>query len=627
MAEIREILFPEFPEISTSRWEEQIIKDLKGKDYNKALVWQTLDGISVLPYYRAENLEGKEYLLADPGTFPFVRGNFPENNWLIRQDIVVSDMGEANQKALDVLGKGVNALGFYFKNCTKLTSGELSVLLKDICLEAAEINLVCNCPDSDLLKAFVALTAAGPWNLQQIKGSVAYDPLTSLLLAGKSAVCCEHKHFHRLRDNIVTAASLPGVRTLAVNGKTFGNSGATVVQELAFSLALGAEYLSQLTDLGLSPDEVAQRMVFNLSIGNNYFFEIAGLRAGRLLWSRIVKSFNPASDDSARMIVHAETGTFNLTVYDPYVNLLRTQTEAMSAALGGAHSVTVLPFDHAFRPSGEFSERIARNQQILLKEESYIDKTTDAAGGSWYLENLTEAIAEQAWKLFLEVDDKGGFLSAIKEGFVQQTIKSTAAKRIQNITSRRENLLGVNQFPNFNEVLPDFPELLDPRTEDGSTGIAEIETLKPFRVGETLETLRYRTDRYSKGHKRPSAFMLTIGDLAMRKARALFSCNFFAAGGFEVIDNNGFSAIAEGLGEARRVSAEIVVICSSDEEYATLVPELAALAEKELLVVAGNPACRQELEAIGVKNFIHVRSNLLEELSKYQEILGISVSE
>jgi len=192
---------------------------------------------------------------------------------------------------------------------------------------------------------------------------------------------------------------------------------------------------------------------------------------------------------------------------------------------------------------------------------------------------------------------------------------------VQNIISRRENLLGVNQFPNFNEVLSAFPgqPVSQPVEQPDNHGI--IETLTPFRVGETLEALRFRTDSFARENKRPVAFMLTIGDLTMRKARALFSCNFFAAGGFEVIDNNGFSSVDEGLYAARQAAAEIIVLCSSDEDYATLATELAEKAKNEILVVAGNPACRQELEAVGLKNFIHVRSNLLEELNNFQNQL------
>jgi methylmalonyl-CoA mutase len=623
MAERNEKLFHEFPEVSTNQWEEQIVKDLKGKDYGKALIWQTADGFPVKPYYRSENLTDKTFLEAAPGEFPYVRGTRAGNNWLIRQDIHVSDFAVANRKALEILGKGVNSLGFIFKSCMNVTVEQLKILLKDICLEAAEINFICSCENKNLTLAFSGMVNDSPWDKQKIKGSIALDPLSELLLKGKSYACCDTELFSALKDEIEMAAGVPKFRMIAVNGRNFGNSGSSVVQELAFSLSMGAEYLNRLTDLGMSADDVAKRIKFNLSIGNNYFFEIAKLRAGRLLWAQIVKAYGPESECSAKMVVHAETGSFNKTIYDPHVNLLRTQTEAMSAALGGAHSVTVLPFDAIFREPGEISERIARNQQILLKEESYFDKITDAAGGSYYIENLTASIAEHVWKLFLEVEEKGGFIAALKEGFIQKLVKDISSKREQNINLRRENLLGVNQFPNFSEMITEnvgeavFQPLVHPAES------TDRDTLNPFRVGQALEALRYRTDVFTVDHKRPVAFMLSIGDLAMRKARSMFSCNFFAVGGFEVIDNNGFETLDEGLNAARAAGAEIVVICSSDEEYATLVPELAGKMGKEILVVAGNPACRSDLEAIGLENFIHLRSNLLEELNKYQELLNI----
>jgi methylmalonyl-CoA mutase len=623
MAEMKDKLFGEFPKVSTNQWEEQIVKDLKGKDYSKALIWQTIDGLAVKPYYRSEDLTDKAYMQPVPGEFPFVRGNKTENDWLIRQDIYVSDYREANRKALDVLGKGVNSLGFIFRSCTGIAAGDLKILLKDICPEAAEINFICPCENSNLTGAFALLVGEATWNVQKITGSIAHDPLSDLLITGKSEACCGDKLFFRLKDETEMAAGLPKFRTIAVNGRNFGNSGSSVVQELAFSLSMGAEYMTRLTGLGMKADDVAQRIKFNLSISNNYFLEIAKLRAGRLLWAHIVKAYGTESACSSEMVVHAETGSFNKTVYDPHVNLLRTQTEAMSAALGGAHSITVTPFDAIFREPGEFSERIARNQQILLKEESYLDRTADIPGGSYYIENLTAAIAGQAWKLFLEVEEKGGFLAAMKEGYIQKSVKDTSSRRAQNISLRRENLLGVNQFPNFSEMISENvgEAVFQPlnQTMNGT----EWDTLNPFRVGQALEALRYRTDVFTVNHKRPVAFMLSIGDLAMRKARAMFSCNFFAVGGFEVIDNNGFETLDEGLSAAHASGAGIIVICSSDEEYAKLVPELSGKTSHEILVVAGNPPCRPDLEALGVKNFIYVRSNLLEELSNYQKLLNI----
>jgi methylmalonyl-CoA mutase len=614
-------LFTEFPEVTTKQWEEKIMADLKGKDYEKTLVWRTNEGFSVNPYYRADILERKEFSDSLPGEFPFVRGNQPVNNWLIRQDMVVKDPLEANKKALELLGKGVNSLGLIFDCSVPFSLEKFQVLLKDICLEAAEINLTCSCRNCDLVEVFTDLVLSGAWNVQNITASVNNDPLSAWMLEGKFYEGTETAAFDRLKILVEKGFRIPGLRTIGVNGKYFGNSGSSIVQELAFSLAMGSEYLHQLTDRGLSPDAAAQKIRFNFSISNNYFMEVAKLRAARLLWAQIVKAFGAGQEESMMMIAHCETGSFNKTIYDPWVNLLRTQTEAMSAALGGAHSVTVLPFDAVYREPSAFSERIARNQQILLKEESYIDKTADVAGGSYYIENLTCSIVDQAWKLFLESEESGGFISAMRTGFIQNKIKETAAWKNQNIATRRENLLGVNQFPNFTETIH---ETLDDTVFQPmalSREDAEIETLKPWRAAQSLEALRYKTDCYSMKHKRPVAFLLTMGNLAMRKARAQFSCNFFAVAGFQVIDNNGFPTVAQGIKAADAAKADFIVVCSSDEEYAVIVPELAAKVNDKIIVVAGNPGCRPDLEAIGIKNFIHVKSNLLQELTSFQKLV------
>ncbi len=613
-------LFSEFNPVTTKEWEDKINTDLKGKDYERALVWKTYEGFKVNPYYRQENLEGLGYLDSLPGEFPYVRGNNKNNNdWQIRQNIFVTDFEEANKKALDILGKGVTSLGFYFNSCENIQKETLGVLLKDICLEAAEVNLVF--PDDSVAcsKAFSQYITEGKWDNTKVYASSSIDPIGSFILKGK----LENDAITNLKLAVESAGALPNYRAIGVHGKFFANSGASLVQELAFSLAQGAEYLTLLTGQGLKVDAVANNIKFNMGIGNNYFMEIAKLRAARLLWSQIVKAYGPECNSAAKFVAHSETNRFNKTVYDPYVNMLRTQTEAMSAVLGGAHSVTVLPFNAIYEETTEFSERIARNQQILLKEESYLDKIADPSAGSYYIENLTASLVNEAWGLFLEVQEIGGFIAAFKEGFIQKEIKEMAAKKDKNIAQRRENLLGTNQFPNFTEKMDaEFDGSLFGPIDLTVEG-AETETLKPYRGSQAFEAVRYTTDVYSKENKRPVAFMLTIGNLAFRKARAQFSCNFFAVAGFEVIDNNGFKTIDEGYEAAKKAKADIVVLCSSDDEYAAFAPELNAKIEGEILVVAGAPACKGELEEKGVTNFIHVRSNILEELKAYQSKLGI----
>jgi methylmalonyl-CoA mutase len=613
-------LFNEFPPVTTQEWESKIHADLKGKDYERALVWKTYEGLSVHPYYTSENLEGLDFLDSLPGEFPFVRGNKKTgNDWFIRQNIHVKDFAEANRKALSVLGKGVTSLGFCFDCKTKITKENLAVLLKDICLEAIETNFGCSCDNCSCAQNFKELALAKYKDGSQIYGSATIDPIGTFILKGK----LNTEAFEHLKTAVEQTAELPNFRVIAVNGKHFANSGASNVQELAFSLAQGVEYLNRLTEAGLSTDEVAQNIKFNFGIGNNYFMEIAKLRAARLLWAQIVKAYNPQSDDSAKLIAHSETNSYNKTLYDPYVNMLRTQTEAMSAVLGGADSITVLPFNAIYGDPNDFSERIARNQQILLKEEAHLDKIADPAAGSYYIESLTASLAEHTWNLFLQVQNKGGFIQAFREGFIQGEIKAMAAKRDANVALRRENLLGVNQYTNFTETAKeDYPEWVF-KSNDVSKEGAEVETLKPYRAAQPFEALRYKTDMYARSNRRPVAFMLPMGNLTMRKARAQFSTNFFAVAGFEVIDNNGFNTVEEGLQAARAKNADFIVVCSSDEEYTEIVPLAASHLKNEILVVAGNPECRPQLEEKGITNFIHMKSNILEDLKAYQSKLGI----
>ncbi|MGE0019140.1 MAG: methylmalonyl-CoA mutase family protein [Draconibacterium sp.] len=613
-------LFTDFAPVTTNEWEAKINADLKGKDYERALVWKTWEGFNVRPYYRAENLENISYLDTLPGEFPFVRGNEKTgNNWLIRQNIFVTDFEAANKKALEILGKGVNSIGFYLSDCAAVNNETLGVLLNNICLEAAEINLVCPDDSVGCAEVFAQFVANGKWANENVVASASIDPIGTFVLKGKWS----EEALAALKPAIEKTRIIKNFRIIGVHGKFFVNSGASIVQELAFSLAEGAEYLTRLTEMGAKADDVAKSIKFNFGIGNNYFMEIAKLRASRLLWAQIVKAYNTECDCSAKLIAHSETNRYNKTVYDPNVNMLRTQTEAMSAALGGAHSITVLPFNAIYEDPTDFSERIARNQQILLKEESHLDKIADAAAGSYYIETLTDSLVNEAWKLFLDVQEKGGFVAAFKQGFVQAEIKKMAASRDKNIALRRENLLGTNQFPNFTEkITAEFDgSLFEP--VDLTAGDAEVETLKPYRGAQAFEALRYTTDVYSKTNKRPLAFMLTIGNLTFRKARAQFSCNFFAVAGFEVIDNNGFETVEEGIAAARAAKADLIVLCSSDEEYAELAPKAAPLLKNEILVVAGAPACQKELEEQGITNFISMKSNILEELKAYQNKLGI----
>ena len=617
MADINEKLFSDFPPVSTDAWMEKITVDLKGADFEKKLVWKTNEGFKVKPFYRREDLEGLKTTEALPGEFPYLRGNKKDNNsWLVRQEIDAADAAEANAKALDVLNKGIDSLSFHLK-AKQLDAAYLDTLLKDICAECVELNFsICQGHVVELANLLVAYFQGKGYDLSKLQGSINYDPMGKMLAKGKEKGCL----VDTAKALLAATAPLPGYRVLNVGALTLNNAGAYIYQELGYALAWGNEYLNALTEAGIPAATVAGKIKFNFGISSNYFLEIAKFRAARLLWANIVASYLKEDDCkcAAKMCVHAETSTFNLTLFDSYVNLLRTQTEAMSAALAGVDSMTVVPFDKAYEAPNEFSEHLARNQQLLLKEESHFDKVVDPAAGSYYIENLTVSIAKQAWELFLSVEDEGGFLAAVKAGKVQEAVNASNAARHTAVAKRKEILLGTNQYPNFQELADGKKPLEAVCCCGGGEHQAcekDCATLVFDRAASEFEALRLQTEASGK---RPKAFMLTIGNLAMRQARAQFSCNFLACAGYEVIDNLGFDTVKEGIDAAMAAKADIVVLCSSDDEYAEYaIPAYQELAGRAMFIVAGAPACMDELKAAGIENFIHVRVNVLETLKEY----------
>jgi methylmalonyl-CoA mutase len=402
------------------------------------------------------------------------------------------------------------------------------------------------------------------------------------------------------------------------------NAGAYIYQELGYALAWGAEYLNVLTEAGVSACEAAKRIKFNMGVSENYFMEIAKFRAARMLWAQIVRQF--VGDEAlnctcSQMHVCAVTSEYNQTLFYSYVNLLRSQTETMSAALANVDSIVVTPFDKPYEKPTEFAERIARNQQLLLKEEAHFDKLVDVAGGSYTIEHLTDAIAQEGWKLFLAVEEAGGFLSEVQKGNIVNAVNASNDKRHAAAATRKEFILGTNQFPNFTEVSEGKQPVAGCACCSSDHEAGELPQLNKERLASEFETLRLSTE---KAKKQPIAFMLTIGNLAMRQARAQFSCNFLAAAGYKVMDNLGFKTVEEGVDAALKANADIVVICSSDDEYAEYaIPAFQYLNGRAMFIVAGAPACSEDLKAAGIENFIHVKSNQLETLRAYNAKLGI----
>lgn len=611
MSNNKERLFTEFVAPTTQEWLDKIQVDLKGADFNKRLVWRTNEGFNVQPFYRREDVLKLRTPDALPGEFPFVRGNKKDNNeWYVRQNIVVDDPKEANAKALDVLNKGVDSLGFRF-HADNLSEEFVETLLDGIFCECVELNF-CTCKrrSLQLAKLLTAYFEKKGYDKEKIVGSIDWDPMEKMVMTGRDVT-----PILATAPNLIEALKdYPNFRCITVNTVALNNAGAYIVQELGYALAWGNEYLSQLVEAGVEPTVAARKIKFNMGISENYFMEIAKFRAARLLWAEIVKQYEPKCDCACKMCVNAETTSYNMTMFDSYVNLLRTQTETMSAALAGVHSIVVTPFDSVYEKPTDFSERIARNQQLLLKEESHFDKVVDPSAGSYYIEELTHSLADVAWKLFLKVEDEGGFLAAVKAGTIQDDINATNEKRHGDAAKRKEFILGTNQFPNFTEKA-DGKEPLTCHCGCGHKEEPAFKGINSTRMAADFEDLRLATE---KSGKVPVAFMLTIGNLAWRQARAQFSSNFLACAGYKIIDNLGFDTVEAGVDAALKAGADIVVLCSSDDEYATYaVPAYRYLNGRAMFIVAGAPACMDELKAAGIENFIHVKCNVLETLKEY----------
>lgn len=616
-----ENLFDEFPAISTQEWESTIHGDLKGADYQKKLVWKTEEGFDVKPYYRSEDLAELTYLNQLPHANTNLRGQKTDgNHWHIVQFIHEADPIKANLIACDALAKGANTVSFNASNVKDAAA--MKALLHSINIEEVGIRF----KHVDSYPQFVDLLINELKNsnidLKKVTGSIDFDPICYMLL---------HQSFYGNRESDLNeliqvvekiGSHLPNFKALTVNTDLLHNAGSNISQEMGYGLAWANEYMAYAVEKGLSAKNVANSIQFSMSVGSNYFMEIAKFRAFRMLWSSIAAEYGVKADELA-LFVHANGSIWNKSMYDPNVNMLRSTTECMAASIGGVDSLSLQSYDLAFKADDDFSRRISRNVQLVLKHESYFDKIVDPAAGSYYIESLTDNLAKKAWEIFQDTEAKGGFIKLGLDGEVKKAIEAVAQKRDLEIANRRITILGTNQYPNPTETMMDRVENYNQCYANGYQG------LKPYRGAMAFETLRMATEKYAKTTGvQPSVFMLTIGNLAMRKARASFSAGFFGCAGYQINDNLGFSTPQEGVDAALKAKSEIVVICSSDEEYAeyasVIAQSIKAKNSAVKVIVAGNPTeIVDQLKKAGVDDFIHARANVLEKLTAYSKELGI----
>ncbi len=624
-------LFKEFSSVSYEEWNEQVAKDVDRSGYRRPLVWKTDEGFEVAPFYTAENVKDLLHLTDTlPGEYPFVRGNSGRgNDWDICVKIARKDISDSNVSARQALKNGADSVTF--SEVSVDSAAEMSGLLKGISLCDTKLNFESVPSDLKVLDLLLQEAKNRDVDPSEISGTLYFSPLNELLSDGFLPFDSE-ECFSRAKELIVFAdRNAPNYKTLAVKGDGFSEAGSSVVQEVAFSLLAGCEYLVKLREKGLSVDAVSDRMVFQFSAGSSYFMETAKLRAARNLWAKIVSRFEPERYSSCKMTIHCITSLRNKTLYDPYVNVLRGTVESMAAVMGGCSSLCVLPFDHRSGSEDDDPVRLARNTQLILKEEAYLHEVTDPCAGSYYVEKLTDLISAEALRLFQSAEKNGGFIQCVNSSYVQDRIMETGSSKMDKISLGKRCIVGITRSPNLEEKIIDQVDTADEGLSgddqdngNGDAGPWRVRKLDKVNWASLYEDLRLRTEKFERLTGRSvRVFLLKTGDPVSGSARAVFSANFFGCAGYSITEGAGSESIDEGVS-----GADIVVLCSGDRDYAEIgtdiVGRIRSAHPEAIVVVAGYPVDTiDELIKSGVDDFVHVGSELYETLSKYHKKLGI----
>ncbi len=626
-----------FAPATDADWRKVAEESLDGAPFEKKLITRTPEGIDLQPIYTRRDVEPSAADGSWPGLAPYTRGadalGSRPHGWLICQELGCSAPADFNAALREALERGQNAVQLSVASSPdgrglKLdTLADVDAALHGVDLAAVPLFAaagVTALPLAQLLHTWLRSQDKAA----ELHGGLLADPLTTLVRRG----ALPGRLGEALDDmaTLTTWAQREGLRlrTIGVDAGQWAEAGGHAVQELAFGLATGIDYVRALDARGVRIDDAAPRVLFTFSLGSSFFMEIAKLRAARLLWARAVQAAG-GSTEAQRLVSHGRTSRWNKTVLDPHVNLLRATTEACAGVIGGCSGLQVGAFDECYRAPDTFSRRLARNLQIILQEECQLGAVVDPAGGSWLVESLTRQLAAKAWALFQEIERRGGMAAAIRAGYPQELVKKNADERIAAVESRREGVIGTNLHPNLKEKLPAADSVVA-ATPSGAAEAA-VPTITPRRRAEPFEVLRRRAEaQLARTGRRPTVFLAGFGPRKQHAARADFAAGFFAAGGFETISGKGLDSPAGAAQVALESGAPIVVICSTDETYPTIVPPLAQALKAEskppLVVLAGLPAAPElqaQFKSAGVDAFIHLRANCAQLLATFQDKLGL----
>ncbi len=701
-------LLDDFPPVSYEQWREVVEKDLKGAPFEKKLITHTYEGIDMQPVYAREDWPSDGDPSGFPAGWPHTRGGNPVGNavcgWDVRQEHLLPEPAQNNKAILDDLARGVTSIQLRIDaaarrgiahdqpkfeqfagrdGCMVHHLADLDAALKDVRLGACGLGLEAGAAFLPAAATVVALLKQRGVDLADAWGAFNADPLAVYVRDGELPMPVDAALSQVAALAKWTSANMPRFRSVRVGSGPYHHAGATAAQDLGISMATAITYLRALTDAGLDINAAARQLLFAYSLGCNQFLAIAKLRAARRLWARVLEASGAdlSPDAGVAMVMHARTSKRVITARDPWVNMLRNTVTTFAAAVAGADIVTTEPFDKAIGLSDDFSRRIARNTQVILGEESHLSRVIDPSGGCWFIEKMTDEVAEKGWAVLQDIERQGGMVKAIESGWIHEQIDSAFAPRLKNIARRKDAVTGVSEFPNLREK-PVKPRKVDydalvaaakrqlsgaggdacslagnadpmPAAIDAAAGGATISrmlaalkgeaapatttALYPFPYAKPFEELRDASDNYlALTGARPKVFLANMGPIAHHTVRATYTTNFFEAGGFEVITNNGFVGDNRDdfEGAARKAAqafadsgANIAVICSSDVIYPNMVPAVTPELKKagaRTVILAGHPGENKETyDQAGVDRYIYISCDVLTTLRELLDEEGV----
>ncbi|WP_078545870.1 acyl-CoA mutase large subunit family protein [Litchfieldia alkalitelluris] len=650
--------FQQFEAIDFDTWKQEAEKVLKGRPFEKLLT-KTYENIIVKPLYTKDDLEHTGIKNSVPGTSPFMRGTDPlgyiSTPWFISQKLNQDDLKSFNLDARRELENGQTVLHLDLSNSDSqkgmslTTMDDLRAAFSQIPL--TEVPLLINAGISSLpfLALFSQYFKEEKNDLSQLTGTIGMDPLNSLVKEGYLPY-----DLSSLLDVIAfvthwSKEHTPALRTIIVSSEAYHNGGANAVSELAYTLAAGTEYVNQCLERGLTIHEIARKMAFSFSVGSDFFMEIAKLRAARVIWATIIEAFGGNEEDQ-KIWIHAQTSTYTKTYYDPYSNMLRSTVEALAGVISGINSLHVTPFNEPHGEVSSLSRRIARNTQLILKEEAFLTQIADPAGGSWYVESLTSELADEAYSLFQAVELHGGLLASLKQGKIQKNIKETAEKRKRSLNLRKDKIVGTNMYVNLDEEFKQHGDTNDDNEVTRDTELLEdlfksiytqvpvsdisieqlmksiklvkdplsIEPIEQHRLTEQFEELRKNAEHYSrKMGTQPKVNLILLGELPSYKARADFAKGFFEAGGFGLV-----TLTEDEFIEGKELETSACVVCGNDQSYQDRLNVVTSHIEKicptGVFYLVSKPS-----DLYSKYQFIHQGTNCYETLRSLQQKMGV----